>query len=298
MRHAMFTTAMISLLAGAAAMVQDDRAAIDAVLTDFHAAAAEPDPQRYFGHFTDDAIFFGTDPAERWTVEEFREYARPIHESGRGWTYHMRQRLIFMGPGGDTAWFDEIVESAHYGPCRGTGVLVKQDGGWKIAQYNLVIPVPNDYADQVVRATRQGVSAAKTIVVVRHAEKEAGDDPGLSDAGRERLERLRHMLARFEFNAVYSTAFNRTRQTAAPFVDAAGVEMTIYDARDASALAARLRAAEATSALVVGHSNTAPDLLRALGVETDLTMDESEYEHLFIVRIDDIGRAAMVHLQY
>jgi len=298
MRHTLFTIGLSGLLLGAGATVRDDRAAIDAALTDFHAAAAEPDSQRYFGHFTDDAIFFGTDASERWTVEEFRAYARPIHESGRGWTYHMRQRHIFMAPGNESAWFDEIVESAHYGRCRGTGVLLKQDGAWKIAQYNLVIPVPNDFADQVVLAARQGVSGPKTIVVVRHAEKEAGDDPGLTDAGRQRVERLRHMLGRFEFDAIYATDFNRTRQTAAPFAAAGGLDVTIYDARDPATLASRLHAGDAATLLVVGHSNTAPDLLRALGVETDLAMDESEYEHLFIVRLDELGRAAMVHMQY
>lgn len=277
----------------------DQREQVDRILTDFHDAASKGDFDRYFGHFTDDAIFFGTDPAERWTVDEFKGYAREPFADGHGWTYYMRERNIFLAPGNNAAWFDEIVESAHYGKCRGTGALILDDGNWKLTQYNLVIPVPNDFADEVVDATREGLIVPRTIYIVRHAEKQGGFDPALSEEGVRRVERLSGMLGDAGLDAVYSTDFKRTRSTAGPIAAVSGLEGQIYDAHDSSGLAARLKAAENMDAiLVVGHSNTLPDLLKALGIETEIVIDESEYDHLFIVRIDQLGRATMTHLHF
>ena len=110
---------------------------------------------RYFSHFTDDFVFFGTDASERWPLAQFRAFCEPIFAKGRGWTYSTLERNIFVSPTGETAWFDERLANDKYGDCRGTGVLIKHPGGWKLAQYNLVIPVPNDFALEVVVAARR-----------------------------------------------------------------------------------------------------------------------------------------------
>jgi len=119
---------------------------IDAVLTSFHAAAADADGKTYFSLLADDAIYIGTDASERWTVDEFRAFAEPYFSTGRGWTYTATERHIAVAPGDSVAWFDEILVSETYGVCRGTGVLVKEDGVWRIAQYHLTFPIPNDLA--------------------------------------------------------------------------------------------------------------------------------------------------------
>ena len=62
-----------------------DAGQVAAVLDDWHRAASAADTERYFGHFTADAIFIGTDASERWTVEQFRAYARPHFDAGKGW---------------------------------------------------------------------------------------------------------------------------------------------------------------------------------------------------------------------
>lgn len=277
----------------------DQREHIYRILTDFHDAAAKGDFDRYFGHFTDDAIFFGTDPAERWTVEEFKGYAREPFEDGHGWTYHMRERNIFLSADQRTAWFDEIVESDHYGRCRGTGALILDGGRWKLTQYNLVIPVPNDFAEEVVLATRERLITPRTIYVVRHAEKLSGTDPSLSDEGVRRVERLSAMLRDAGLDRVYSTDYKRTMETAGPLAEASEVEVQKYDPGNSSGLAQQLKSvAELDAALVVGHSNTVPAILAALGVEGEIVIDESEYDHLFIVRIDQLGRATMTHLHF
>jgi ketosteroid isomerase-like protein len=136
------------------ALMAGEEDAIASVLDLLHEAASRAEGERYFALFADDAIFFGTDAEERWTVEEFRGYAEPFFEQGQGWTYRVEERHVFVGPGGHVAWFDEDLFNEKYGRCRGTGVLTKAADGWKISQYNLTIPIPNDLASAVVEMIR------------------------------------------------------------------------------------------------------------------------------------------------
>ncbi|MFT4540225.1 MAG: ketosteroid isomerase-like protein [Planctomycetota bacterium] len=134
---------------------------IEAVLDDFHDAAARADSARYFAHFTDDAIFLGTDPNERWDLDQFKAFAAPHFDAGTGWTYVAISRHVSFGSAGDTAWFDERLENASYGTVRGTGALVWSAGAWKLAQYNLTFEVPNDLAKELVAKIRAAEAPAK-----------------------------------------------------------------------------------------------------------------------------------------
>ena len=136
---------LVSVVA-AAGEKTDEQAAVDDVLSSLHRAAAQADGELYFSLFADDAVFMGTDASERWSVDEFKAFAEPYFSQGRGWTYHMKDRNIFVASDGQTAWFDEALWHDIYGTCRGTGVLVLTDGVWKIVQYNLTFPIPNDLA--------------------------------------------------------------------------------------------------------------------------------------------------------
>lgn len=120
-----------------------DEQAVSEVLDTLHDAASRGDFDRYFGTYTEDAIFFGTDATERWTKDQFKTYARPAFEDGSGWTFVTTERHIFFSDDGNTAWFDEAQTHDRYGVTRGTGVLVRVGDGWKIAQYNLTVPIPN-----------------------------------------------------------------------------------------------------------------------------------------------------------
>lgn len=130
------------------------RAAITEVLDTFHHAAAKADGAAYFTLFADDAVFLGTDPGERWGLEQFRAFAEPYFARGQGWLYEPVERHIEIAPGGDVAWFDETLDNAKYGLCRGTGVLLREGETWKIAQYNLTLVIPNDAAADVVEVVR------------------------------------------------------------------------------------------------------------------------------------------------
>ncbi len=143
------------VLGSCASAPGDDPAAVAAVLDNLHDAASKADGKRYFNCFAADAVFFGTDATERWTIDQFRVYAQARFDRGTGWTYHPRKRHVFLSRDRETAWFDEALHNEKYGACRGTGVLVKCDGAWKITQYNLTIPIPNEIALEVVQMIRQ-----------------------------------------------------------------------------------------------------------------------------------------------
>jgi ketosteroid isomerase-like protein len=108
--------------APASSAKEDPRPAIAAVLDDWHKAAAAADEARYFGHFTPDAVFLGTDATERWTRDAFRAWAKPFFARGKAWSFRAVSRNISLSKDGTVAWFD---------------------GSWKIAQYNLSVPIPN-----------------------------------------------------------------------------------------------------------------------------------------------------------
>ncbi len=136
------------VLFAVSAKAQTSTSPIDSTLNELHRSASKADGKTYFDLFTNDAIYIGTDAGERWTISQFRDFAMPYFTRGRGWTYTPRERHIVVAniPCECIAWFDELLDSESYGTSRGTGVLVKRDGKWKIAQYALTFPIPNDLA--------------------------------------------------------------------------------------------------------------------------------------------------------
>ena len=126
--------------------VSASEAGIARVLDDWHDAAARADESRYFAHFAPGGVFLGTDATERWDAASFRAFAHPFFAKGRAWTMVPSRRHIAVD--GDHAWFDEALETS-YGPSRGSGVLQRIAGAWKIAQYNLTLTIPNGRAREV-----------------------------------------------------------------------------------------------------------------------------------------------------
>jgi hypothetical protein len=139
------------LLLAVPALAQTPAAQVAAVLDDWHHAAAMADEARYFGHFAANGVFMGTDAAERWTVSEFREWAKPQFQRKSAWSFIPRNRQIAFSADENTAWFDEMLDTPNLGVCRGSGVLVRQSGAWKIAQYNLSVAIPNSIVYALVK---------------------------------------------------------------------------------------------------------------------------------------------------
>jgi broad specificity phosphatase PhoE len=146
--------------------------------------------------------------------------------------------------------------------------------------------------------------AQSTVFVVRHAERAdqadggavmMATDPDLSDAGRARAESLAAMLKDAGVRTIFVTQYKRTQQTAAPLAKALGVTPESIGSRELNSLAEKVRMAGG-NVLVVGHSNTVPNLLKELGVETPIEIAETEYDNLFIVTLGE--KPSMVRVRY
>lgn len=145
------------------------------------------------------------------------------------------------------------------------------------------------------------------VVVVRHAEKHDDDrlDPSLAGPGDVRASTLAATLAGAGLDRAIATQYRRTRQTAAPAANAAGIEVEVREinagnsASYAASLAADLRAMPAGSTvLVVGHSNTVPDIVLALSGQAAEPMPETEYDRYTLVLLDAEGGARVFTSRY
>ncbi|MDE2143759.1 MAG: histidine phosphatase family protein [Elusimicrobia bacterium] len=132
------------------------------------------------------------------------------------------------------------------------------------------------------------IPASADLFIVRHAEKKNPqmDKSTLSVAGLKRALVLKRVLTDIPLKAVYCTEYERTRQTAAPTAAAHGLKPTVTNSDDVKGLAATLRALPASEdVLVVGHSDTIPDLLIDLGVSTKVAIGAQDFDNLFVVRL-------------
>jgi broad specificity phosphatase PhoE len=137
-------------------------------------------------------------------------------------------------------------------------------------------------------------AAQTTVFVVRHAERadqETGGtmsatDPDLSPAGRARAESLATMLKDAGVRTIFVTQYKRTQQTAAPLAKALSLTPIEVGSRELDQLAGKVRAAEG-NVLVVGHSNTVPTLLKALGIDAPIEIADDEYDNLFVVTLGE-----------
>lgn len=131
-----------------------DEQKINKVLDDWHLAAANADFDSYFGNMTKDGVFLGTDAMENWQNTEFREFSKPYFDKGKAWSFTSVQRNVYVDNSGNLAWFDELLDT-QMKICRGSGVLKKENGQWKIAHYVLSIAVPNEYVDKLVQIKQE-----------------------------------------------------------------------------------------------------------------------------------------------
>lgn len=132
------------------------------MLNSWHNAAAEANFDRYFNHFSgDSAIYMGTAATERWTVAEFKPWAKPFFDRGKAWSFEAVERHMQFSDNGKTAWFDESLDTPNLGPARGSGVLLLKQDKWKIVHYNLSIPIPNAISDTVVQQVEKANKKAK-----------------------------------------------------------------------------------------------------------------------------------------
>lgn len=141
-------------------------------------------------------------------------------------------------------------------------------------------------------ANLPAADAQTVIYLVRHAEKQSGDNPSLTTAGQARANTLADMLEDRELTGIYSTNYKRTLETAAPIAARTGLDVQRYDPRDLQGFAGQLKQKPGVY-LVVGHSNTTPQLTEALGGDGGTPIYEpTEYDRLYVVELGSDGSVA------
>lgn len=148
--------------------------------------------------------------------------------------------------------------------------------------------------------------ATTTMIFVRHAERAgpSADDPGLTPAGQRRAMELARQLVDADVvagvDAIYSTPFRRTRETAQPVADALDLPINIYDPSDNEVvLETILKNHKGMIILVVGHSDTLPSLIADLGASKKVPpIAETEYDNIYIVSIPWFGKTKTIRLRF
>lgn len=141
-------------------------------------------------------------------------------------------------------------------------------------------------------STKEGVTDTTTIIFVRHAEKmdDGTDNPSLNEKGRERALRLAKLMKNeYQLSAVYSTDYNRTKETAGPVAETFDLELEYYGLNNPDRLVDGMLSEHAgETILVVGHSNTTPMLVNiAADTEEYEALDEKTYGKMFIVTLTE-----------
>lgn len=124
-------------------MKPDPEVTLDTLIDDWHVAAAQGNFEGYFGVTTSEFIFLGTAPGERWTQEEFKIFCKPYFDRGQAWDFKPSNRVWNFSKNGKVAWFDEDLDTWMRG-CRGSGIVCKVNGEWKIVYYNLHVLIENE----------------------------------------------------------------------------------------------------------------------------------------------------------
>jgi ketosteroid isomerase-like protein len=129
---------------------------LDQRMEEWHLAASNANFESYFGFMSDEFIFLGTAPGERWAKDKFAKFSKPYFDKGKAWDFKATNRKWEFSANGKVAWFDEDLDTWMRG-CRGTGVLVKKKGKWQIAQYNLTVLIENEKIKEFIELRDQPV---------------------------------------------------------------------------------------------------------------------------------------------
>ena len=176
--------------------------------------------------------------------------------------------------------------------------------GWTFRRW---IPAPTRLTLAVVALTvfASSASAQQSVFLVRHAERTDGKpgappamgvDPDLSEIGRARAETLAVMLKDAKIAAIISTEYTRTQRTAAPLAKALGLAITTIKANESENLIKAVRST-AGNVLIVGHSNTIPEIIKRLGAPPPDPIDDNEYDNLYVLTLGTAPTVVRLHFK-
>lgn len=123
---------------------------LNTLIDDWHKAAASANTKAYFDLMSEDFIFLGTDPKERWDKGTFFNFCKPYFDQGKGWDFKRIERHWNFSKNGKIAWFDERIDT-WMKDCRGSGVLEKKAGKWYLKQYNLAVLIENEKVQDFIQ---------------------------------------------------------------------------------------------------------------------------------------------------
>ena len=143
-------------------------------------------------------------------------------------------------------------------------------------------------ASVILLFTANLTAAPQSIFLFRHSEKLTGNDPHLTDAGKQRAQQLVSLLSKVQPTAVFSTDYNRTIETATPIAEHFNITIQSYDSRDLAAFKHTVLAQDGV-VVIVGHSNTTAELAKLIAQIDVEKMPETEFNRYFILQSEAQG---------
>ena len=185
-----FASSIGVLLAGlAATMLALAQASPDATLDALHKAGAGANPAAFQSLLAQDVVFLGVAGATRLEGQSARDYFSEHLMLGKAWAYRSTGRETRLSPDGSVAWFDETLQHDQLGRGRGTGVLIRSSEGWKLAQYNLIVPLPGD------AVSISGASGTQALIA-----PDAANSPGATSVQPTGTQKKRCMMTSHKTN--------------------------------------------------------------------------------------------------
>ena len=142
---------MFALVAMISLSMQSDakKPSLDGLVDKWHLAASNAHFVEYFEFMDDSFIFLGTADGERWGKEEFAEFSKPYFDKGKAWDFKASSRNWSFSKNKKIAWFDEDLDT-WMRDCRGSGIMIKKKGEWKIVYYNLTVLIENEKVKEFI----------------------------------------------------------------------------------------------------------------------------------------------------
>ena len=157
MLEIMKKTLFLLFMLWSAELIAQSTRELDILMNNWHQAASKANFQDYFEFMSDDFIFLGTAPGERWGKTEFASFSKPHFDKGKAWDFKASNRQWTVSKNKKVAWFDEDLDTWMRG-CRGSGVLVKKKGKWMISQYNLTVLIENEKMKEFIELRDQPIN--------------------------------------------------------------------------------------------------------------------------------------------
>lgn len=129
---------------------------LDKIVDQWHLDATNTNFDNYFDVLTENFIFLGTAPGERWTKKDFAAFCKPYFDKGTAWDFLPSNRKWVFSKDKKMAWFDEDLDTWMEG-CRGSGIMIKEKGEWKIAYYNLTVLIENEKIKEFIELRRMEI---------------------------------------------------------------------------------------------------------------------------------------------